>query len=183
MFRRRILYPTTIKHKIVVTCESKTYNAQVQVATDVSVVMSGKTLVEGVDYEIIENEGGITVGSYTFVVKGIGKYSDFQQGTFSITKVTPTVTAPTPITNIVYDGTTYFAKFTNKSDSSKFILFPSVGYYEAGTKKEGASYVWTATNNSGAYKQFKIYYNGCVVQGGNPTINYGFPVRGVKNKS
>ena len=105
MFRRRILYPTTIKHKIVVTCESKTYNAQVQVATDVSVVMSGKTLVEGVDYEIIENEGGITVGSYTFVVKGIGKYSDFQQGTFSITKVTPTVTIPTPRTNVVYDGT------------------------------------------------------------------------------
>ena len=104
LFRRRVIGSINISNKVTITCTSKTYNGQTQAATEITVTFKGETLTENVDYTVVENTGGINVGSYTVKVKGIKKYSGEAQGLFSITKVTPTVTIPTPRTSLIYNG-------------------------------------------------------------------------------
>ena len=79
----------------VITCDSATYNAQTQVATNIVVTLNGSTLASGIDYIVSNNDGGINVGNYTFTIDGIGNYGGSKNGTFTINKITPTVTAPT----------------------------------------------------------------------------------------
>ena len=99
-------YPTSVSIADAdVTCNSAIYNGNNQTATNIVVVLSGVTLTEGVDYTVTKNNGGTNVGSYDVEVTGTGDdYEDTARGTFTINKVTPTVTAPKP-TTYVYDGT------------------------------------------------------------------------------
>ena len=129
MFRRRVIGSINISNKVDMTCGSKTYNGETQVATNITVTFKGNTLTEGVDYIVTENNGGVNVGSYVVKIKGIKKYSGEKQGTFSITKVTPTVTAPTPINNLVYNasaqalinaGSTNFGTLKYSLDNSTY---------------------------------------------------------------
>ena len=79
----------------VVTCDSnKTYNAETQIATNIVVTFEGTTLVNGTDYEVLNNQGGVNVGTYSFTVSGKGNYKGSKQGLFDIVKVTPTVVIP-----------------------------------------------------------------------------------------
>ena len=79
----------------VVTCDNATYNGAVQTAQNIAVTLSGETIVANTDYTVTSNTGGTNAGSYTVVVGGVGCYSGTSNGTFTIGKVTPTVTAPT----------------------------------------------------------------------------------------
>jgi len=100
-----LIYPTsTSLAYAVVTCESATYNAQTQIAEEITVVLSGNTLTKDVDYNVTQNSGGINAGSYKVEVTGINNYEGTVSSTFTIDKVTPTVTAPTPLTSLVYNG-------------------------------------------------------------------------------
>lgn len=78
-----------------ITCDSATYDGQTHIATNIVVTLYGETLINGVDYTISGNNGGIDGGDYTFTVNGMGHYKDSKQGTFTINKLTPTVTTPT----------------------------------------------------------------------------------------
>lgn len=98
-------YPTSVPiDDAVVTCASAIYNGNNQVASDIVVVFSGIILVEGVDYTVTKNNGGTNIGTYEVEVTGTGEdYEGTASGTFAINKVTPTVTAPTPITGLIYN--------------------------------------------------------------------------------
>ena len=101
----KLLYPLSKPiNDAVVTCDSATYNGSNQVAQNIVVTLSGVTLVSGTDYTVTSNTGGTNVGSYSVTVSGTGNYEGNTSGTFTINKVTPTVTAPTPKSNLVYDG-------------------------------------------------------------------------------
>ena len=98
------VYPTSVPlTDAVVTCSDATYNGVVQTAQDIVVVFSGITLVEDVDYIVTKNNGGTNVGTYEVEIQGINNYEDYASGTFTINKVTPTVTAPTA-KSLTYNG-------------------------------------------------------------------------------
>ena len=98
----KYILPESIEDAVV-TCDSKTYNGQSQVATNIVVTLSGNTLEYNVDYEVTGNTGWTNAGSYNFTVTGKGHYTGSTIGTFTINKVTPTVTAPTAKTGLVYN--------------------------------------------------------------------------------
>jgi len=99
-----LVYPTsTSLDDAVVTCGSATYNAQTQIAEEITVVLSGNTLTKDIDYNVTQNSGGINAGPYTVEVTGINNYEGTASGTFTINKVTPTVVAPTPKV-LTYNG-------------------------------------------------------------------------------
>ena len=89
----------------IVTCDSATYNGTNQIAQNITVTLSGVTLIEDVDYVVTSNTGGTNAGDYIVSVEGIDNYEGTANGTFTINKVTPTVTAPTPRTALVYNAT------------------------------------------------------------------------------
>ena len=99
-------YPTSVSiEDASVTCNSAIYNGSKQVASNIVVVFSGITLVEGVDYTVTKNAGGTNVGTYEIEVTGTGEdYENSAKGTFTINKVTPTVTAPTAKSGLIYNG-------------------------------------------------------------------------------
>ena len=137
----------------VIACDSATYNGETQVATNIVVTLSGNTLVSGTDYTVSGNEGGINAGDYTFTVNGIGKYKDSKQGTFTIGKVTPTVTTPTAkvltyngsAQELVNGGSTNFGTLKYSSDGTSYsISIPTAtnyGSYTVYYKVEGDSNV------------------------------------------
>ena len=99
-----LLYPLAKSiEDAVVTCASATYNGSNQTAQDITVVLSGVTLVENTDYTVTQNAGGTNVGSYNVTVTGIGDYENTASGTFTINKVTPTVVSPVPNV-LTYNG-------------------------------------------------------------------------------
>ena len=79
----------------VVSCSSAVYNGSVQIAQNIVVTLSGKTLVSGTDYVVTENNGGTNAGTYSVVVTGAGDYTGTTSGTFSIAKAACCSTAPT----------------------------------------------------------------------------------------
>ena len=86
-----LLYPLAKSiEDAVVTCASATYNGSNQTAQDITVVLSGVTLVENTDYTVTQNTGGTNVGSYNVTVTGIGDYENTASGTFTINKVNST---------------------------------------------------------------------------------------------
>jgi len=98
-FGSNVVYPTSMPiDDAVVTCDQATYNGSNQTAQNIVVTFSGKTLVQGVDYVVSKNSGGTNVGTYDVEVSGTGfDYEGTAHGTFTINKVTPTVTtAPSP---------------------------------------------------------------------------------------
>ena len=77
------------------TCSSATYNGSTQIAQNISVVLSGETLTNGVDYSVTSNSGGINAGTYPFTVSGINYFNTSVNGTFTIKPKTvsnPTIT-------------------------------------------------------------------------------------------
>ena len=99
------VYPTSVPlTDAIVTCDGATYNAQLQVAQNIAVTLSGVTLVENVDYIVTNNSGGTNVGSYVVEITGINNYESTANGTFTISKVTPKVTSPTA-KDLTYNGT------------------------------------------------------------------------------
>ena len=101
----KIVYPTTIPiTDAVVTCSDAIYNGSNQVASNIVVTLSGVTLTENEDYVVTQNNGGTNVGSYNVSVSGINSYDETASCTFHIGKVTPTVTAASPRTALVYNG-------------------------------------------------------------------------------
>ena len=87
----------------IVTCNSATYNGTNQIAQNITVTLSGVTLIEDVDYVVTSNTGGTNAGDYIVTVEGIDNYEGTANGTFTINKVTPTVTAPTA-KSLTYNG-------------------------------------------------------------------------------
>lgn len=77
------------------TCSSSTYNGNTQIAQNISVVLSGQTLTNGIDYTVTSNSGGINAGTYPFTVSGINYFNTSVNGTFTISPKTvsnPTIT-------------------------------------------------------------------------------------------
>ena len=71
-------------------------------------------------------------------------------------------------------------KFTDKTDSSKYIFIPATGYYEEGALSDASSfgYFWSSTPNGG-YSAYFLYF-----LDGNSYVSsqgryYGLSVRGV----
>ena len=80
------------------TCSSATYNGSTQIAQNISVVLSGETLTNEVDYSVISNSGGVNAGTYPFTVSGINYFNTSVNGTFTINPKTvsnPTITLDT----------------------------------------------------------------------------------------
>ena len=129
----------------VITCDSATYNGQTQVATNIVVTLNGNTLVSGTDYTVSNNDGGVNAGNYTFTIDGIGNYSDSKDGTFTIGKVTPTVTTPTAKV-LTYNGS-----------AQELVNAGSTNYGTLKYSSDGTSYstsIPTATN----YGSYTVYY-------------------------
>lgn len=139
----------------VITCDSATYNGQTQVATNIVVTLNGETLISGTDYTVSNNDGGINAGNYTFTVNGIGNYGGSKNGTFTINKVTPTVTVPTAISSIVYNA-----------DAQSLVNAGSADYGTLQYSLDDSNYSTTIPSgtNAGSYT---IYYK--VV--GNSNVN------------
>ena len=74
--------------------------------TPIITVKDGETtLAENNDYTVTAPSGTIQdAGDYTFTITGAGNYSGETTATFTIAKATPTVTAPIPVENLVYNG-------------------------------------------------------------------------------
>lgn len=98
-----IVYPLRPIANAVITCTSTTYNGNNQIAQTITVVFNGETLIEGTDYNVISNSGGINAGNYTVTVEGINRYEGTLNGTFTINKANITYTAPTA-KSLTYNG-------------------------------------------------------------------------------
>ena len=98
-----IVYPLRPIANAVITCTSATYNGNNQIAQTITVVFNGETLIEGTDYNVISNSGGINAGNYTVTVEGINRYEGTLNGTFTINKANITYTAPTA-KSLTYNG-------------------------------------------------------------------------------
>ena len=129
----------------VITCDSATYNGQTQVATNIVVTLNGSTLVSGTDYTVSNNDGGINVGNYTFTIDGIGNYGGSKNGTFTIVKVTPTVTTPTAKV-LTYNGSAQ--ELVNAGSTNFGTLKYSLDNIDYSTS------IPTATN----YGSYTVYY-------------------------
>ena len=73
-------------------------------------------------------------------------------------------------------------KFTNKTDSSKYIFIPSTGYFYNGSRRGNGSngYVWSSSvGTSGVSNAYELYFSsGSVGAGGSPRF-FALSVRGV----
>jgi hypothetical protein len=98
-----LVYP--LDSSVDITYDAATYNGLLQTAQNIVVTdKSGNTLVENVDYVVTENSGGINAGSYPIVISMMGQYQGTARGDFVIGKVTPTVSAPTAISGLIYNS-------------------------------------------------------------------------------
>ena len=89
-----LIYP--LSSDFTITYDAATYNGLLQIAQNIVVIdNSGNTLVENVDYVVTENNGGINAGYYPIKITLMGQYQGTTRTRFIISKVTPTVTAPT----------------------------------------------------------------------------------------
>lgn len=126
----------------VVSCDDATYNGSVQTAQNIVVTLSGVTLVAGTDYTVTSNTGGTNAGTYIVEVTGAGDYTGTTSGTFTINKVTPTVTAPTAKVltyngsqqELVNAGSTNFGTLQYRAGSDSWST-------SIPTRQKGGSYV------------------------------------------
>ena len=118
------------------TSTTLVYNGNVQHAT-FTVVKKGRTLAEGVDYEVTYNGDTTSAGTQNVTVNGIGNYSGSITGTYSIAKLslnTAVITlpatrfeysrgaqTPTPVVsvgNFVVPSANYDVRYDNDNDTS-----------------------------------------------------------------
>ena len=78
-----------------VTQNPVVYDGESHIATGIVVFLNNRTLIEGTDYMIYNNTGGVNVGTYSYTVTGIGSYMGNKTCTYIIDKITPTIVAPT----------------------------------------------------------------------------------------
>ena len=98
-----LIYP--LGSSVDITYDTATYNGVLQTAQNIVVTdKSGNTLVESVDYVVTENNGGINAGNYPIVISMMGQYQGTARTNFVINKVTPTVSAPTAISGLIYNS-------------------------------------------------------------------------------
>ncbi|UPS43678.1 InlB B-repeat-containing protein [Prevotella sp. E15-22] len=70
---------------------------------EVTVTDGGTTLTLGTDYTI-GYSANVNVGTATATITGKGNYSGSREVLFTIAKATPTVTTPTAVENLIYNG-------------------------------------------------------------------------------
>ena len=98
-----LVYP--LGSRVSITYDAATYNGTLQTAQNIVVTdESGNTLVENTDYVVTENNGGTNAGRYPIVITMMGQYEGTSRTSFVIDKVTPTVSAPTVISGLVYNS-------------------------------------------------------------------------------
>lgn len=139
--------PTSIKKAVVTLgATSYTYDGKRKTPGVRRVVLNGKTLVAGTDYEVTTPSGRIDAGTYTYVVTGIGAYKGTAKAAFvinkaanpmrlSATKTTVKVTYNpsknvTTKSNVVVQNATGKVTFTNKTASpftKKFTVTATTG--------------------------------------------------------
>lgn len=75
-----------VVHKATVTLGETTYTYDGKVKTPgvKSVVLNGKTLVEGADYTVTVPTGRKNAETYTYTVTGMGAYKGTAKGTYTI---------------------------------------------------------------------------------------------------
>ena len=118
------------------TSTTLVYNGNVQHAT-FTVVKKGRTLAEGVDYEVVYNNDATSAGTQNVTINGIGNYSGSVTGTYSIAKLSLNTAViklpatrfeysrgaqtPTPVVsvgNFVIPSANYNVRYDNDNDTS-----------------------------------------------------------------
>ena len=127
------------------TSTTLVYNGNVQHAT-FTVVKKGRTLTEGVDYEVTYNGDGTSAGTQNVTINGIGNYSSSVTGTYSIAKLslnTAVITLPatrfeysrgaqepTPVVsvgNFVIPSANYDVRWDNDADATNTADVTNIG--------------------------------------------------------
>lgn len=104
-----------------------TYNGSSQTKKVSSVVLNGKTLVEGTDYTVSSNTG-TNAGSYTLTITGIGDYEGTATAAWSIAKATGKISvSPTSLSIAGVKGTTKTATISYTGDGSISVKSGSTG--------------------------------------------------------
>ena len=137
-----------------VTYNNATYDGTTKIATNIVVTLNGVTLTKDVDY-IVVNNGGINAGDYTFTIEGIGEYDNYIVKTFTISKVTPTVTAPTA-KSLTYSGSSQTLAYTGSTN------FGTLQY-----SLDNSTWSTTIPTGTDVSSTYKVYYR--VV--GNSNVN------------
>ena len=99
----KLLYQIPISGATV-TCSTATYNGTTQTAQNISVVLSGETLTNNVDYAIQGNTSGINAGNYVFTANGINYFNSSANGTFTINKASGSVSTAPTAKGLTYNG-------------------------------------------------------------------------------
>ena len=118
------------------TSTTLVFNGNVQHAT-FTVVKKGRTLAEGVDYEVTYNGDATSAGTQNVTINGIGNYSGSVTGTYSIAKLSLNTAViklpatqfeysrgaqtPTPVVsvgNFVIPSANYDVRYDNDNDTS-----------------------------------------------------------------
>lgn len=164
-----------------VTYNNATYDGTTKIATNIVVTLNGITLTKDVDY-IVVNNGGTNVGDYTFTIEGIGEYDNYIVKTFTISKVTPTVNAPTAKSltysgyaqTLVNAGSTNFGTLQYSLDNSTWsTTIPTstnAGSYTVYYKVVGNSNV---NDVDSSYKTCSIGKKSLSITAKSQTITYG----------
>ena len=104
-----------------------TYNGSTQTKQVASVVLDGKTLVEGVDYTVSGNTGK-NAGNYTLTVTGVGDYEGSVTKLWSIAKATGSISvSPTTVDILGPAGTTSTATITYTGDGAISVASSATG--------------------------------------------------------
>ena len=123
-------------------------------------VRDGSTVIPSSEYSVVySNNTNAGTATVTVVDNAGGNYNVSGSTTFIINKVTPTVTAPTPITGLVYDNT---AKVLANAGSTNW------GTMKYSTSQTGA-YSTTIPSQVGA-GQYTVWYK---VEGDSNINDYG----------
>lgn len=127
------------------TSTTLVYNGNVQHAT-FTVVKKGRTLAEGVDYEVVYNDDATSAGTQNVTINGIGNYSGSVTGTYSIAKLSLNTAViklpatqfeysrgaqtPTPVVsvgNFVIPSANYDVRWDNDADATNTADVTNIG--------------------------------------------------------
>ena len=90
--------PISLENAQVNVTGSYTYNGQAHTPSSaVTVTLNGTTLTEGEDYTLTYTNN-VNAGTATVTATGAGNYTGAAEGSFTISKATPTYTVPTNLT-------------------------------------------------------------------------------------
>ena len=137
--------PITILESNVQNINNEIYTG-LEIAPEVNIAINNYTLIKDTDYELTYSNN-INAGIASVTIIGKGNYTGTVIKTFNISKKTPTVTAPTPVSNLRQTGADYeLVTAGSTSDGTMQYALALDGTYRA-TIPTG--------NNAGEYK---VYY-------------------------